>query len=183
VNVREIIETAATTAITQLREKNLRLDLDIADDLPALSLSRHALHQIMAHLIGNACQASDSNGRVAINAHADAITAPADNGHPEIVNFIHLSVTDSGEGIGVDDRARVFDPQYRADHPLIAGIGDTGAGLAVARTLSENNGGRIWVDSQEGVGSTFSVLFPIVTLPNEDKAENGETNGHELDVD
>ena len=83
---------------------------------------------------------------------------------------MHLSITDSGGGINIDDRARVFDPQYRADNPLIDGLGDTGAGLAVARTLTEANGGRVWIDSQMGEGSTLSILFPI---PTETSHENG----------
>jgi signal transduction histidine kinase len=83
------------------------------------------------------------------------------NGQSEQFNYLHLAVTDSGGGIRVDDRARVFDPHHDADSPLIAGLGDTGAALSVARVLAEANGGRLWVDSMMGVGSTFSAVFPI----------------------
>jgi signal transduction histidine kinase len=50
---------------------------------------------------------------------------------------------------------------YRADNVLIQGVGDTGVGLSIAKTLTEAQSGRIWVESEMGVGSTFSVLLPM----------------------
>ncbi len=161
VDVQTLLETAVTTVITQIREKNLYLDLAIQNDLPALPVNREALQQIMNNLMGNACQASPQNSRIAVRVNTDQIPATAHNGQQEMVNFMHLAVTDSGGGISIDDQARVFDPQHRADHPLIDGLGDTGAGLAIARTLTEANGGRVWIESDMGAGSTLSILFPI----------------------
>jgi signal transduction histidine kinase len=164
VNVQEVIETAVDTVITQLREKNLHLDLDIGHNLPLLPIGRKALHQIMTNLLANACQASTGNGRITLQAHMNTlIPRPSANGHSDKIDFLQLDVTDSGGGILVDDLPRVFDPHHRADDPLIAGLGDTGAGLSVARTLVEANGGRVWVQSQMGQGSTFFVLFPVPT--------------------
>ena len=161
-DVQVAVETAVSTVITQIREKKLRLDLDLPDELPPLAISREALQQIINNLVGNACQASRANGQVAVRACVNVLPSPGANGHMETVHFIHLAVADSGSGIHVDDRARVFDPQHRADNPLIDGLGDTGAGLAVARTLTEAHGGRVWIESEQGVGSIFSVLFPIM---------------------
>ena len=70
-------------------------------------------------------------------------------------------MTDSGSGISAEDLPRVFTRLYRADNVLIQGVGDTGVGLSIAKTLTEAQHGRIWVESKEGVGSTFSVLLPI----------------------
>lgn len=160
VDVREVIETAVSGVITQVREKRLRLDLDIADNLPPLPVNRRDLHQIVINLLGNACQASESDGSVTVTARADAITI-AQNGDGNEIRFVELAVRDSGVGIAAEDRPRVFAPHHRAEAPLIAGVGDTGAGLAMAHQLAEANGGRIWVESEAGVGSTFSVLFPV----------------------
>ncbi|MCA9872922.1 MAG: GAF domain-containing protein [Anaerolineales bacterium] len=161
VDIQASIDTAVSNVITQIREKNLRLDLDAAPQLPTLSIHREALQQILNNLVGNACQASPMHGRVAVHAHVNTLQPPSNNGHSEPITYLHLAVSDSGGGIQVDDRARVFNPQHRADDPLIDGLGDTGAGLAIARTLAEANGGRVWIESQMGEGSTFSVLFPL----------------------
>jgi signal transduction histidine kinase len=176
VNVQEAIETAISAVITQIREKKLLLELDVAHGIPELEMDGGDLSQIMTSLLINACHSSGNNGRVAITARAHSILGASKNGKAEAIDFVKLTVSDSGEGIGTDDRPRVFDPQYRADNPLISGLGDTGVALAVARTLTEDNGGRIWVDSEIGVGSTFSTLFPI----NLAETGNTETNSASL---
>lgn len=68
---------------------------------------------------------------------------------------------DSGGGIAPRDRGHVFERFYHADKALINGLGETGVGLAVAKALVEAHGGRIWVESEMGAGSTFSFLLPI----------------------
>ncbi|MCP5094797.1 MAG: HAMP domain-containing histidine kinase [Chloroflexi bacterium] len=170
VDVREVIETAVNGIITQIREKRLQLDLDIAEDLPTLSIDRQDLHQILTNLLGNACQASASDGRITVTAHADVIASNSE----APIRFVQLAVTDSGGGIPVHDHARVFAPQHHANTPLIPGLGDTGAGLSMARKLTQTNGGRIWLDSKVGGGSTFSLLFPII---NSEHEATGPQNG------
>jgi signal transduction histidine kinase len=165
VDVNEVVETAVSAVITQLRKKDLRLNLNIAEDLPRIPANHDALCQVLIHLLSNASQVSGPQGEMTVSAHADTMREVQRDGDVNLETFIHLSVKDSGSGIRPEDRTHVFDPQYRADNPLIGGLGDTGAGLAVAQTLVVAHGGRIWVESEMGQGSTFSVLLPL--------AENG----------
>jgi signal transduction histidine kinase len=72
-----------------------------------------------------------------------------------------VSVADTGGGIAPEDQRRVFQRLYRADNPLVSGLGDTGVGLSIAKSLVEAQGGRIWVESEMGVGSTFSFILPL----------------------
>ncbi|MCA9969113.1 MAG: hypothetical protein KC425_02805, partial [Anaerolineales bacterium] len=160
-NLADVVEAAAHAVITQIREKRLRLDLNIERDLPHLPVREETLRQILVYLLDNACRASAANGRIAVTAQAKSVTTPNGSGQAELVDFVHIMVQDSGSGISAEDRPHVFDPHYQASHPLITGLGDTGAALAVARSLTLAHGGRIWVDGQPGVGSTFSVLFPL----------------------
>lgn len=167
-NVEDVLETAVSTVLTQVREKNLRMELDIVQDLPPLPVNPKALRQILNSLLGNACQSSPNDSRIKVVVRREYLSTGAqasNNGHEEKFPFIHLSVTDSGGGIRVEDRARVFDPHHDADSPLISGLGDTGAALSVARALAEANSGRLWVDSLMGVGTTFSALFPLSPEP------------------
>ncbi len=158
-DVREVIETAVTGVMSQVRDKNLRLDLQIPPTLPPLTMKRHDLQQVLAYLLNNACQAAGNNGRVIISAQAAAIHPPTHAN--EWLRFLQIKVSDSGSGIAPDDLGAVFVAHHRADAPLIKGLGDTGAGLATAHSLAQANGGRIWVESTPGVGSTFSLLFPL----------------------
>ena len=85
-----------------------------------------------------------------------ASTYTTDN-HQE---YVLIQIADQGGGIPIQDLPRVFSRLYRADNPLIEGVGDTGVGLSIAKTLVEAHSGRIWVDTEAGKGSTFSVLIP-----------------------
>ncbi|PIE82353.1 MAG: hypothetical protein CSA11_00995 [Chloroflexi bacterium] len=177
VDVQTVVETAVSTVITQIREKNLLLDMQIQPNMPQLSVNRKALQQIISNLLSNACTVSAQNTQIAIRATIDELPQVENNGQSEKTSFMHMSVSDSGGGIHIDDLARVFDPQYRADNPLIDGLGETGAGLAVARTLTESNGGRVWIESNQGEGSTLSVLFPLSPNLSQENKTDYHING------
>ncbi|MCB9420653.1 MAG: GAF domain-containing protein [Ardenticatenaceae bacterium] len=179
-DVEEVIDTAVNTVLNQIREKNLRLELKISPNMPLLPVNHNDLRQIVTSLLDNACQSSIMDSCVCLNASAGNIPPPyhSENGHGDQFNFLHLAVTDSGGGIRVEDRPRVFDPHHDADSPLIVGLGDTGASLSVARMLAEANGGRLWVDSMMGTGSTFSAVFPLfVDQTNGETAVAGKSEG------
>ncbi|MBM4424913.1 MAG: hypothetical protein FJ030_16250 [Chloroflexi bacterium] len=144
----EVIEDAFTSVGAQFREKSISLRMDIADDIPTVEADRDAIFQIISRLLTNACAASKPNSEVIFTARA------------QTDNTLLLSVRDTGGGITEKDRDRVFARFYRADRPLIQGLGDTGVGLSIAKALTEAQGGRIWVDSEMGAGSTFHVSLP-----------------------
>ena len=167
VNVREAVETAVNSVLKQIREKRIQLDLNIAEMLPPLTVSRHDFHQIMTNLLDNACQASGSDGRIAVSAQPRVLQ---ESENPAI-HYIELTIEDSGEGIPAKDLANVFTAHHQADRPLIAGLGDTTVGLNMAHELAIANGGRLWVESEPGQGSIFSVLFP--QTPADEMNQNG----------
>jgi two-component system, OmpR family, phosphate regulon sensor histidine kinase PhoR len=139
---------------SQLREKNITLRIDIPDSLRPLQADREALQQILIHLLQNAGAASPVEGSVTLRVRTQK------EGDTE--NIV-IQVTDTGGGIPQADLARVFTRLYRADNVLIQGVGDTGVGLSIAKTLTEAQAGRIWVETEIGSGSTFSVLMPLKT--------------------
>ena len=156
VNIIEIIEEAIMGNSSQYCERNVTIQLDLDEHLPSLRTDRDSLYQIVSHLLANAGQCSQSGTEVLVSAHQAQD------------NFLSVSVTDTGGGIHPADRQRVFSRRYRADNPLIEGLGDTGIGLSIARTLVEAHGGRIWVESEMGRGSTFTFLFPILPSSEND---------------
>jgi signal transduction histidine kinase/GAF domain-containing protein len=153
VDVAGIIDSAITGVSEIVREKNLVLHLDVSDDLPTVELDRDALQQIFNHLIQNAALITPPEKEVVLTAHA-----------PQAVQdqrAMLITVKDSGPGIAAEDQPRVFTRLYRTEGPLIEGLGDSGVGMAVARTLTESMGGRIWLESQLGHGTTFYILLPV----------------------
>ncbi len=165
VDVFQIIDRAVAATSAQFRERDLALELDLPESLPPLMADQDAMEQIMVHLLQNAAAVTQEDGVIVLKASVtDSESQP----------YLLVQVTDAGGGIAPEDLSRVFWRHYRADNPLIQGIGDKGVGLSIARTLVEAMGGRIWVESQPGVSATFSVLLPITPdqendpiIPNE----------------
>jgi signal transduction histidine kinase len=147
-----IIDNAMSYTSSQIREKNISMHLDLPKNMAPIYADREALQQILIHLLQNAGAASPLEG----NVHLKVQTKTEDG-----KEYVLIQVSDSGGGIAAEDLGRVFTRLYRADNVLIQGVGDTGVGLSIAKTLTEAQKGRIWVDSEPGVGSTFSVLLPI----------------------
>jgi len=149
-----VIEEAIMGLSARFRERDLSVRLDMALALPPVRADRDALYQIMLHLLSNACQCSKEGTEVVVSGHLEE----AEEGLPP---YVRVSVTDTGGGIAPEDQPRVFQRFYRADRALIAGLGETGVGMAIAKALVEAHGGRIWLESEMGVGSTFSFILPV----------------------
>ncbi|MEN6408711.1 MAG: HAMP domain-containing sensor histidine kinase, partial [Anaerolineaceae bacterium] len=152
VDLNTVIDHAMAYTSAQFREKNIALRVDLPLELPKIQADHDALQQIVIHLLQNAGSATPVEGAIQLR-----VRTQEEDKH----QYVLLQVTDSGGGIPADDLPRVFSRLYRADNPLIEGVGDTGVGLSIAKTLVEAHGGRIWVDTEMGKTSTFSVLLPI----------------------
>jgi signal transduction histidine kinase len=123
----------------------------------------------LIHLLQNATAASPEGSEISLRAQVEE--------GDEDLDYVLLQVTDMGEGIPADDLPRVFSSLYRADSANIQGIGNTGVELAIVKTLVEAHSGRIWVDTEQGKGSTFSILLPVSTAAVSTPVEvQGELN-------
>ena len=152
VDLNAVIDNAMSYTSAQVREKNISIHLELPKKLAPIQADREALQQILIHLLQNAGAATPFEGTTRLKVQTRT---------EEGTEFILIQVTDTGGGIPARDLPRVFTRLYRADNVLIQGVGDTGVGLSIAKTLTEAHHGRIWVESEQGVGSTFSVLLPI----------------------
>jgi len=161
VELGSIIDEAVIETSAQLREKNIILRVDLPREFPKFDADREALQQIMVHLLQNAGVVTPQEGTITLRARQQV---------KEGDNYLLLQVVDTGGGIQTENLSRVFSPRYRADSPLIQGLGDTGVGLSIAKALVEANGGRIWVESETGQTTTFSVLLPLRDNVDQEKA-------------
>jgi signal transduction histidine kinase len=158
VDVVQIVDQAITNSSMQFREKNLVVSLDIEPDLPQLSVDRDALNQVIGQLFTNAYLISPPKSEVIVTVGRRTMRL-SDHSQPR--PCLYVAVEDKGGGIEPEDVPRVFSRKYKAENPLISGLGDTGVGMSLAKALVEAHEGRLWVDSKVGEGSIFAFVIPL----------------------
>jgi two-component system phosphate regulon sensor histidine kinase PhoR len=145
----------ASSSVERLRmfaeRQGVQLEVTVDPATPRVHGDEDRLGQVFVNLVHNAVKFSPDGGDVTIDVH------PGDG---EAV----AAVTDHGIGVPKTDQARIFERFYKVDRARLRG-GGTGLGLSIARHVVERHGGRIWVESEEGRGSTFSFAIPVAAAP------------------
>jgi signal transduction histidine kinase len=167
VDVVDIVEDVLGSFSARLNEKELGFHADLNHNLPPVYTDRDSLRQVVHNLISNAALASKPGTEIDVRARVEERPDELEG----LPGYLLISVTDTGGGIAPEDQRHVFQRFYRAKNPLIEGLGETGVGLSVAKALVEANGGRIWVESEMEVGSTFSFILPL--SPTEEPQDFG----------
>jgi PAS domain S-box-containing protein len=134
----------------QYREKGITLVWEPPSQLLEVRGDRDRVTQVLNNLIANAWHYTLPGGCVTVSIEQEE-------------GFLQVDVADTGIGISEENVGRVFDRFYRVDDPVVEEAGGTGLGLSIVKQFVEMLGGQIWVESQEGVGSTFSFTLPFVT--------------------
>ncbi|MCI0394517.1 MAG: ATP-binding protein [Chloroflexi bacterium] len=129
----------------------------VAPDQVTVTGNTRRLKQVFLNLLGNAVKYTPAGGRITV-----ALTLSGDDG-PEGMQgqVVFVRVSDNGAGIPAADLPHIFDKFFRARNARDQGIKGTGLGLAIARSIVEAHDGRIWVESEEGKGSTFALYLPL----------------------
>jgi signal transduction histidine kinase len=127
--------------------RDVELTEDLPKDLPAVYADAERVHQVLFNLLDNAVRFTPSGGRVTVRASRR-------NGS------VDVTVADTGPGIAAEHLSRVFERFYRIDPGRSRNEGGTGIGLAIARSVVEAHGGRIWAESEPGKGSVFTFELP-----------------------
>jgi GAF domain-containing protein/anti-sigma regulatory factor (Ser/Thr protein kinase) len=144
--IESVVETVRSATESLAQNKKLELKTEVAKRLPIGLGDEQRLTQVLLNLVGNAIKFTD-RGEV-------RVTAKAVNGQ-----FV-LSVADTGPGIPERERTRIFEKFHQIDDSNTKAKGGTGLGLAIAKQIVEMHGGRIWVESTVGKGSTFQMELP-----------------------
>ncbi len=152
VDLLHVLEEAIVGMAARFRERRVGVRMDMPDELSPVRANRDALYQIILRLLSNAVLCSREGSEIVIRARDQKVE--------QGTAFVHISITDTCGGIAPEDMPRVFRRFYRAQQPLIQGMGESGIGMAMVKTLVEANGGRIWVESEPGIGSTFTFILP-----------------------
>lgn len=154
VNFYEIVDETVNTFKTLIDKKSLNLSVSFHDEPPIVNVDRDRICQVMANLLSNAIKYTPANGKIGI----DVVNVDGE---------VFISIKDTGIGISLDDQQYLFTKFYRVDSSLTREIGGSGLGLSICKTIIELHGGRIWVDSEAGKGSVFTIAFPVAAQKEE----------------
>ena len=158
VNLRDVIDESLTVVHPLLEKKELGLQLAVPDDLPAVYCDRTRIRQVILNLVSNAARFTEEGGIAIHVARQD--------------QHVVVSVADTGPGIAREDAERIFEPFCQGMGRPWRDKGGSGLGLSISKQFVELHGGRIWFETELGIGTTFSFELPI-SLPMEHVAGPG----------
>ncbi len=166
VNLREIINGVMSTAIALVKDKPVDLEQSIPDGLPIITADERRVRQILLNLVSNAAKFTDQ-GFIRVGAEVDG-------------GKVCIFVEDTGKGIAQEEMNKVFQPFTQVDASTTREHGGTGLGLTISHSFVQLHGGRMWVESELGEGSTFYFNLPIEGPPSEAEDAEKESGEEEL---
>ncbi len=150
VDLKQAVETAVGQLQSWAETKRLHLQVRLPETFPLVQGDPEGLHEAVLQVISNAVKFTPEGGRVEVALWREEDTA-------------YLSVSDTGPGIPLEEQENIFQPFYQVEDPLTRQHPGLGLGLTIARQVVEEHGGRIWVESSPGKGSTFILVLPLAT--------------------
>jgi PAS domain S-box-containing protein len=167
-DLKDVIHVVMSTAIALVKDKPIELQQSVPETLPIIRVDPRRIRQVLLNVVGNAAKFTEEGF-----IRMEASVTPTE---------IIISVSDSGIGIPEDKQENIFEEFVQVDGSSTRIAGGTGLGLSISRHFVEMHGGRIWVESTAGVGSTFSIALPLAGPP-EPADERVEPVEEEVDVE
>ncbi len=166
-DISALVERAITRLRPQAERRQLQLTSTIAEPLPPALVDEERIGQVLLNLLNNAIKFTPTDGSITVHVCtvqvSNQLTSSRLERELQLIGWtraILVAVADTGIGIPEIEVDRVFERFYKVDRARTRNSGGTGLGLAIAKHLVEGHGGRIWVESEEGRGSTVSLLLP-----------------------
>lgn len=147
-SISEILRSIKTVVKTAVDKKNLSFDMEIDEHLTSVNADKQKFWQIMINLLSNAIKFTPQGGKIKVVAKG-------------IDRILQVSVTDTGIGIKPEDQSRIFTRFQQINSKATREYAGTGLGLALTKKFVEMHGGKIWVESEFGKGSTFTFTIPL----------------------
>lgn len=159
-DLKEIIRGVMSTAIALVKDKPIELQQSVPADLPTIIADSRRVRQVLLNLVSNAAKFTDE-GFIRVEARVEG-------------DYVVISVSDSGIGIPPEKLPHIFEAFTQVDSSPSRKYGGTGLGLTISKSFVELHGGKIWVESELGKGSTFTFTLPIQGPPAKEEAKPEE---------
>ncbi|MCP4543472.1 MAG: response regulator [Chloroflexi bacterium] len=156
----DVIADVVNALAVPADDKQQTLTYEVVGGLPDVIGDRDRLNQVITNLVGNAIFYTPDGGKIEVRAYP-------------VEGAVRVDIRDTGIGIAPNDLGHIFERFYRADDPVVQEATGTGLGLSIAKMFVEMHGGRVWVESELGKGSTFTVLLPVPAKEEKDAVEKG----------
>jgi signal transduction histidine kinase len=150
VELRDVVEQVVANLQEEVANKRQIVGLELQDNLSTVKGNPTRLVQVITNLVDNAIRYTPEGGKIRVRASQDG-------------DQIILSVSDTGVGIPTKAKDHIFEKFYRVEGPQTRELEGAGLGLAAVKSIVESHGGRVWVQSKEGQGSTFYFTLPTTT--------------------
>jgi len=155
-----VLNSATDSLETMISNQGLKLSIEIVEFIPKLNIDEIRVVQVVNNLVSNAVKFSDDGGLIIVKAELGEDGAV-------------VSVIDHGVGISVENQSKLFQKFGQLDSSSTRKAGGTGLGLIISKGIVEEHGGRIWVESEPGKGSTFSFWLPFPSAETQVLQESG----------
>jgi len=152
VDLMTTIREVAGEVRLQLAGKGQVIEMDLEPDLPLVHAGPGAMYHVLTNLLLNAHRCSREGARIVL--HARRVREGQ-------ALCVAVSITDAGGGVAPEDYERVFNSYYRSDNPMVPGLDDPGVSLPIIKVLVEAYGGRMWLDTLPGTGTTFTFVLTV----------------------
>ncbi|MFQ3534402.1 MAG: GAF domain-containing protein [Aggregatilineales bacterium] len=160
-DVPPLLQAVVAQIAPLVEAKQLSLYIDVPRDLPKVEADKTRLRQIVLNLLSNAVKFT-REGSVALRAYQLAVAEPIAGVPLAAGNWLCIDVADSGIGIAPENFELIFDAFRQVDGSVVREFQGTGLGLPITRQLVEMQGGKVWLESEVGRGSTFTVALPAL---------------------
>jgi signal transduction histidine kinase len=145
--IKEVIDPVMDIIMPQAKEKNISIKINIKTKSDKIMADQSQLERVFLNLIGNAVKFTPEKGKITVSCQ-------------DIEDAIEFNIEDTGIGIPLKDKEKVFEEFFRADNALDQKVKGTGLGLSLAKKIVEAHKGKIWVESELGKGTKFSFTLP-----------------------
>jgi two-component system, OmpR family, phosphate regulon sensor histidine kinase PhoR len=166
-NIARVLSEALEAYRYEIQKDGFQLDFEASEDVPDSFADPNAIVMAFFNLLDNSVKYSGDQKRIIVRIG-------------QTKGFVNISVSDKGVGIPASEQHKIFDKFYRGNDPAIRRVRGSGIGLAITKHVAEMHGGEVLVESAPGKGSTFTLMIPIRSVPEDEELQSGISMGAQI---